>query len=560
VNVSGGGLLVFAFEHPHDVAPQTLRPLLGGKGANLAEMTSVLGLPVPPGFTITTEAGRRYLADGWPEELDEQIDRALAELESRVGRRLGDPTDPLLVSVRSGASRSMPGMLDTVLDVGVNEEVRVALAAATGDEAFAWDCYRRFLTMYSRVVLGRPPADLPEPPTPPALSNHAALPAVQDYCRALLTLAGAAPIPSEPRAQIAATVRAVFASWHSPRARAFRQREGIDEAGSTAVNVQAMVFGNRDDRSGSGVAFTRDPATGERPARGDFLWRAQGEDVVAGTHQSQDLGALARELPEVHGQLVSIFAELEEHFADACEVEFTVESGRLWMLQVRRARAAGLGAIRLALGLANQPGWSITRQEAVARVSVEDLEQAQRPEFDDADPVLATGLGASPGAAIGHAVFSAEEALEQSARGVPIILVRDETSPADVRGMQVAEGVLTSRGGLVSHAAVVARGWGIPAVVGAPIDIAGDHFRVGDTVVRQGDLLSIDGGTGTVTRGERTLTPAHADDDLGTLLTWADEIAGTGGASGSAAPSPPERLAAAHQKMLEERRLGELRD
>jgi pyruvate, orthophosphate dikinase len=523
VNASGGGQLVFPFDHTHDVAPRTLRHLLGGKGANLAEMTSVLGLPVPPGFTITTEAGRRYLADGWPEELDQQIDRALAELESRVGRRLGDPADALLVSVRSGASQSMPGMLDTVLDVGLNEDVRAGLAAVTGDEAFAWDCYRRFLTMYGRVVLD----------------------------------GDAGPIPSEPRAQIAAAVRSVFASWHSPRARAFRELEGIDEAGSTAVNVQAMVFGNRDDRSGSGVASTRDPSTGERRARGDFLWRAQGEDVVAGTHQSQDLAALAHELPEVHSQLISTFGQLEEHFADACEVEFTVECGRLWILQVRRARAAGLGAIRLALGLVDQPGWSITREEAVARVSVEDLEQAQRPEFDDSDPVLATGLGASPGAAIGHAVFSAEEALEQSAQGVPIILVRDETSPADVRGMQVAEGVLTSRGGLVSHAAVVARGWGIPAVVGAPIDIAVDHFRVGESVVRQGDLLSIDGGTGTVTRGARTLTPAQADDDLGTLLAWADEIAGS--PKGNPIGTPQERLGVAHQ-ILEDRRQGELRD
>jgi phosphohistidine swiveling domain-containing protein len=532
----GGERLVFSFDHPHEVAPRARRDLLGAKGANLAEMTSVLGLPVPPGFTISTEAGRAYLSKGWPETLDEQVDQALTYLEGHVGRRLGDPDDPLLVSVRSGASDSMPGMLDTVLDVGINDDVRRALATRSDDEGFAWDCQRRFLTMYGRVVLGR---DLPE------LASGAELPAVRAYCRALLDAEAEHAFPREPRAQLMAAVRAVFTSWHSPRARAYRQREGIDDAGGTAVNVQAMVFGNRDARSGSGVAYTRDPSTGARRPRGDFLWHAQGEDVVAGTHHTENLDVMAQKLPDVHRQLRSTFDQLEEHFADACEVEFTIESARLWILQVRRARNSGLGAIRLAIGLANQSGWSITREEAVVRVTVEDLEQAQRPQFENGEGILATGLGASPGAAVGHAVFSAEQALDQTARGLPVILVRDETSPADVRGMQVAEGVLTSLGGMVSHAAVVARGWGIPAVVGAPIDIAGDQFFVGEIVVRAGDVLSIDGVTGAITRGARALTPAATDDDVLTILSWADAISG----SGSPTAPPEERLRAARQRL-----------
>jgi pyruvate, orthophosphate dikinase len=548
---AGDGRLVYPFDHPHEVAPRTLRALLGGKGANLAEMTSALGLPVPPGFTITTDAGRRYLAEGWPDGLDKQVDQALATLEAKVGRRLGDSTDPLLVSVRSGAGTSMPGMLDTVLDLGMNDAVRQALATLTGDEEFAWDCRRRFLTMYGRVVLERPLPELPP---------HADLQQIRDYCRAALerdrggtngvggTNGGDRSFPDDPRAQILQAVRAVFASWDSPRARAYRQHEGIDEAAGTAVNVQAMVFGNRDERSGSGVAFTRDPSTGVRRARGDFLWRSQGEDVVAGTHTTEDLSAVTQRLPDVHRELLSTFDRLEEHFSDACEVEFTIESARLWMLQVRRARASGLGAIRLAVGLATQPGWAISQGEAVARVSVEDLALAQQPTFAEHDDTLAIGLGASPGAAVGHAVFSADEALEQSAAGLSVILVRDETSPADVRGMQVADGVLTSQGGMVSHAAVVARGWGIPAVVGAPIEIQGDQFRVGKELVCAGDLISIDGVSGAITRGARGMTPALADDDVATLLSWADAISGGEATFGGApaTPSPEERLRAAH--------------
>ena len=309
----------------------------------------------------------------------------------------------------------------------------------------------------------------------------------RDVCVALLAH-DAPAFPADSREQLAASVRAVFASWNSPRARAYRQHAGLDDNDGTAVNVQAMVFGNRDERSGSGVGFTRDLSTGERAPRGEFLWRAQGEDVVAGTHATLDLDALAERLPEVHPKLLATFDRLEAHFADACEVEFTVESSRLWILQVRRARPSGLGAIRLAVGLATQAGWSITQEGAVTRITIDDLLQAQRPAFENDAHALAFGVGASPGAAVGHAVFSTDQALEQSALGVPVILVRDETSPADVRGMQVAEGVLTSRGGMVSHAAVVARGWGIPAVVGAPIQIQGESFRVGSIAVAAGDL------------------------------------------------------------------------
>ena len=346
------------------------------------------------------------------------------------------------------------------------------------------------------------------------------------------------------REQLAAAIRAVFASWNAPRAHAYRQHAGLDGDGGTAVNVQAMVFGNRDERSGSGVAFTRDLSTGERTPRGEFLWQAQGEDVVAGTHVTLDLGALAGRLPDVHQQLLATFDHLERHFADVCEVEFTVESSRLWILQVRRARPSGLGAFRLAVRLATQPGWSITREDAVTRITLDDLVQAQRPTFESGSHPLAFGVGASPGAAVGHAVFSADRALEQSALGVPVILVRDETSPADVRGMQVAEGVLTSRGGLVSHAAVVARSWGIPAVVGAPIEIGSETFRVGSIAVAAGELLSIDGTTGALSLGAQHMKAVALDDDVATILSWADVISG----KDPTTASPGERLDAAHKR------------
>ncbi len=528
-----GERLVFPFDHHHGAPPSSLRHQLGGKGANLAEMTAVLGLAVPQGFTITTGACRAYLTEGWPTHLDEQIDQAVEELEASAGRRLGDSVDPLLVSVRSGASHSMPGMLETVLNVGLNDEVRQVLAANAGDEDFAWDCYRRFLLMYRRVVLQRDDQ---------ATDRDA--PGAREACRSILAHDTRA-FPDDPREQLAAAVRAVFASWGSPRARAYRQHAGLDDNEGTAVNVQAMVFGNRDGLSGSGVAFTRDLSSGERVPRGEFLWRAQGEDVVAGTHATRDLSAVVERLPDVHHQLLATFDQLEAHFADACEVEFTVESSRLWILQVRRARPSGLGAIRLAVGLAAQAGWSITREDAVARITGEDLAQAQRPTFDGGAHALAFGVGASPGAAVGHAVFSTDEALDQTALGVPVILVRDETSPADVRGMQVAEGVLTSRGGMVSHAAVVARGWGIPAVVGAPIAIDVDAFHVGDVTVAAGDLLSIDGATGAISLGAHPRTHAGFDDDVETILSWADQISG----KDPSTASPAERLEAAHRRL-----------
>ena len=529
-----GERLVFPFDHHHGARPSSLRHQLGGKGANLAEMTTVLGLAVPQGFTITTGACRTYLSEGWPAHLDEQIDQAVEELEASAGRRLGDPVDPLLVSVRSGASHSMPGMLDTVLNVGLNDEVRQALAANAGDEDFAWDCYRRFLLMYGKVVLQGDDQ-----------TTDRDAPNARAACRSILAHDTQA-FPDDPREQLAAAVpRRLRLVGLTAAARAYRQHAGLDDNEGTAVNVQAMVFGNRDGLSGSGVAFTRDLSSGERVPRGEFLWRAQGEDVVAGTHATLDLNAVVERLPDVHHQLLATFDQLEAHFADACEVEFAVESSRLWILQVRRARPSGLGAIRLAVGLAAQPGWSITREDAVARITGEDLVQAQRPTFDRGTHALAFGVGASPGAAVGHAVFSTDEALDQTALGVPVILVRDETSPADVRGMQVAEGVLTSHGGMVSHAAVVARGWGIPAVVGAPIVIDVDAFHVGDVTIAAGDLLSIDGATGAISLGAHHRTHAGFDDDVETILSWADQISG----EGPSAASPAERLDAAHRRL-----------
>ena len=530
----GRARLVFPFDHHHGASGVSLRHRLGGKGANLAEMTTVLGLAVPPGFTITTDACRAYLSGGWPAHLDRQIDEALEELEASAGRRLGDPVDPLLVSVRSGARHSMPGMLDTVLNVGLNDRVRHALVARSGNEDFAWDCYRRFLLMYGKVVLRRD-EQVPDGDRATSPRRHAA-PFSHTMHRRIPMIPGSSSwrlcTPSSPRG-----TRRVPSPSVSTR----------DSMMMKAPRSTCKRWSSATSTSVRGPAWLS-PAISRRAHAcpcGEFLWQAQGEDVVAGTHASLDLDVLAEQLPDVHHQLLAAFDHLEEHFADACEVEFTVESSRLWILQVRRAKPSGLGAIRVAVGLATQPGWSITREEAVARITIEDLVQAQRPAFEDDTRPLAFGVGASPGAAVGHAVFSTDQALEQSAPGVPVILVRDETSPADVRGMQVAEGVLTSRGGMVSHAAVVARSWGIPAVVGAPIEIEGDSFRVGGTTVAAGDLLSIDGSTGAISVGAHNMKPPALDGDTAAILSWSDLMSG----KDPTTAGPEERLRAAHQRL-----------
>jgi pyruvate,orthophosphate dikinase len=512
-----------------------MKDLLGGKGANLAEMTSVLQLPVPAGFTITTDACRAYMAAGWPDGLDAEIDKHLARLEKKMGRRLGDAADPLLVSVRSGAKFSMPGMMDTVLNLGLNDRSVKGLAAATSDERFAYDSYRRFISMYGRIVLGIDAAAFDEPfekaKAKAGVTVDGEVPAdtLEELCtelKAVVKEHTGRPFPQDPRAQLRGAIEAVFSSWNGARAIAYRVRERISHDLGTAVNVQAMVFGNRDDNSGTGVGFTRNAATGENKPYGDFLVNAQGEDVVAGIRNTEDLDAIARHFPVLHRELVDIFARLEAHYRDMCDTEFTIEQGKLWMLQTRVGKRTGAAALRMAVDMTKQRQWKITKSEAVQRIAADHLDQVLHPQFASTNlRVIAKGLAASPGAAVGKAYFTADDAADAAERGEDVILVRSETSPEDVHGMMVAKGILTARGGLVSHAAVVARGWGTPAVVGADaIKINGRQFAVGDVVVREGDIISLDGTTGQVVLGSVALSAAEPPAEFRTILTWADQI------------------------------------
>jgi pyruvate, orthophosphate dikinase len=526
---------VYDFDHTHPRPPMELKDLLGGKGANLAEMTSVLGLPVPHGFTISTDACRAYMDGGWPSGLGDEVARARRRLEKKMGKRLGDPADPLLVSVRSGAKFSMPGMMDTVLNLGLNDESVEGLAKQTDDERFAFDSYRRFVAMYGRIVLGVPGDEfdtlLEAAKELAGTTSDAGIPLellryLVDSHKATVEGNTGAPFPQDPDAQLRGAIEAVFRSWNGPRAIAYRDHEGIPHDLGTAVNVQAMVFGNRDDNSGTGVGFTRDPATGARGEYGDFLVNAQGEDVVAGIRNTEPLSALKKRFPKIHGELEKIFDRLERHYRDMCDTEFTIEQGKLWMLQTRVGKRTGRAALRMAVDMTSEPAIRLRRDEAVARVTAEHLEQVLHPHFaGTGQEVLTTGLGASPGAAVGKAYFSADDAATAADRGEPVVLVRSETSPEDVHGMLASQGILTARGGLVSHAAVVARGWGKPAVVGAErIRIEGKSFKVGDTVVVEGDWLSIDGSEGAVVLGQVPLTTADPPGEFDVVLEWADEI------------------------------------
>jgi len=525
---------VYPFDHKHKRPPMEMKDLLGGKGANLAEMTSVLALPVPPGFTISTDACRAYMAGGWPDGLDDEIAKQLKRLERAMGRKLGDPSDPLLVSVRSGAKFSMPGMMDTVLNLGLNDESVKGLADQTSDERFAYDSYRRFVQMYGRIVLdieGKLFDDAFEEAKrhSGAMSDAAvpasALRALVDTYKGIVKEHTGGPFPQEPEAQLRGAIEAVFRSWNGARAVAYRVRERIPHDLGTAVNVQSMVFGNRDGNSGTGVGFTRDPATGATGSYGDFLVNAQGEDVVAGIRNTEPLAALATRFPKVYKELMGIFDRLEGHYRDMCDTEFTIDQGKLWMLQTRVGKRTGAAALRMAVDMTKERRIRLTHAEAVQRVTAEHLDQVLHPQFAGAGhAVLAKGLPASPGAGVGAAYFTADDAVEAAARG-PVILVRTETSPEDVHGMMVAEAILTARGGLVSHAAVVARGWGKPAVVGAEsIRITDDSFTVGNTVVRKGDVISVNGTTGEVVLGAVALSAAEPPEEFTTILKWADAI------------------------------------
>ncbi|MEO5841737.1 MAG: pyruvate, phosphate dikinase [Acidimicrobiales bacterium] len=527
---------VFSFDHRYENNPMKLKDLLGGKGANLAEMTSVLELPVPPGFTITTDACRAWLVSGWPEGLDREIEHHVAELERRMGLRLGDPGDPLLVSVRSGAKFSMPGMMDTVLDLGLNDRSVEGLADRT-DRRFAYDSYRRFLSLFGSVVLGVPRErfedEIALAKKECGAATDADLPAaVLEQLAArfgeVIEQATGSPFPADPRAQLRLAVEAVFRSWSGARAVAYRTREHIPHDLGTAVNVQVMVYGNRDENSGTGVGFTRNPTTGEAGAYGDFLVNAQGEDVVSGTRTTLPISTLGELFPEIHVELLDIFRRLELHYRDMLDTEFTIERGHLWMLQTRAGKRTGPAALRIAVDMAHDPAIVLTPAEAVSLVRPEHLEQLLHPQLDaKGRAVLTRGLSASPGAAVGQVCFTADDAVRLHRDGKRVILVRSETSPEDVHGMQVAAGILTARGGLVSHAAVVARGWGIPAVVGAEevlITADGHSFMVGDTMIREGDTISVDGTTGGVFLGEIPVVEASTPPELEQVLAWADDV------------------------------------
>jgi pyruvate,orthophosphate dikinase len=537
---------VYAFDHKHKKPPMSLKDLLGGKGANLAEMTSVLGLPVPPGFTISTDACRDYMKGGWPDGLDKEIAKHVTKLEKEMGKKLGDHADPLLVSVRSGAKFSMPGMMDTVLNLGLNDDSVEGLAKQTNDERFAFDSYRRFISMYGRIVLGVEGEQfdrlLEHAKEWDGVTADAAITAdtLRRLCERFKQIVAAhtgRPFPQEPMDQLRGAIEAVFRSWNGPRAIAYRNREKISHDLGTAVNVQTMVFGNRDDDSGTGVGFTRDAATGDNSKPyGDFLVNAQGEDVVAGIRNTEPLEALEKKFPQIAKELTAIFERLELHYRDMCDTEFTIDQGKLWMLQTRVGKRTGMAAIRMALDMTGKNGTSnkidkkikLSRDEALMRVTGEHVEQLLHPDFavpEASLTVLTRGLAASPGAAVGRVYFTADEAADAADRGEQVVLVRNETSPEDVHGMIAAEGILTARGGLVSHAAVVARGWGKPAVVGAEqVKIRGKAFTVGGAVVSEGDTISISGTTGAVIVGEVPLKAPEASVQLDEILRWADDV------------------------------------
>jgi len=515
------------------------KDLLGGKGANLAEMMSVLNLPVPHGFTISTDACRDYMHGGWPKSLTDEMTKHVAALEKKMGRKLGDSTDPLLVSVRSGAKFSMPGMMDTVLNLGLNDKSVIALATTTNNERFAYDSYRRFISMYGRIVLGldgevfEHALDKAKEVAHATTDADIPAPALKELCEVYKKAVAAAtgkPFPQDPAKQLRGAVEAVFRSWNGPRAIAYRVREKISHELGTAVNVQAMVFGNRDDNSGTGVGFTRNAATGDPKPYGDFLVNAQGEDVVAGIRNTEDLNALKKKFPQIHTELMEIFARLERHYKDMCDTEFTIEQGKLWMLQTRVGKRTGAAALKMAVDMTKPTGtgkktWKISKTEAIMRVAADHLDQVLHPQFATKEKGIAKGLAASPGAAVGQVFFTADDAEAAALAGKDVILVRSETSPEDVHGMMVAKGILTSRGGLVSHAAVVARGWGTPAIVGADsVKISGKSFTANGVTVKEGDWLSLDGTTGEVMLGQLALMASKPPKEFDTILKWSDEV------------------------------------
>jgi pyruvate,orthophosphate dikinase len=521
---------VYSFDEP---APGG-RELLGGKGVGLAEMTQ-LGIPVPGGFTITTEASRAAMNGSVPKGLDAEVDEHVARLEEASGRRFGDPDDPLLVSVRSGAAVSMPGMMDTILNLGLNDVAVEGLARTTGNPRFARDSYRRLIQMYGVVVGGvegqRFERSLADLKTRRGVSQDTDLTAedlaelIETYKRIYRDETGA-DFPQDALEQLRRAVRAVFASWENPRAQVYRHAHGIADDLGTAVNVVQMVFGNKGDDCGTGVCFTRDPSTGEQGLYGEFLANAQGEDVVAGIRTPEPLETMQSRFPDAFRQLLETMRRLEEHYRDMQDIEFTVEEGTLFLLQTRAAKRTAAAALKSAVDMVDEG--LITRDDAIVRIDPAQLDQLLHPMLDpDASyEVAATGLNASPGAASGAIVFDADTAAERGERE-DVILVRWETTPDDIHGMIAAKGILTVHGGMTSHAAVVARGMGKPCVAGCEalsLDVKAKTARIGDSELREGDVLTIDGGSGRVIVGPVGLVPPQINEDFRTVLGWADGV------------------------------------
>lgn len=540
---------VFGGNADHSDLRQKDKTVAGGKGANLAEMASI-GLPVPPGFTITTEECVRYLQDGadFSDELHTSVAAALTHVEATVGKSFGDAADPLLVSVRSGARVSMPGMMDTVLNLGLNDATVEGLAKSSGDARFAWDSYRRFIQMYGDVVLGIDHGLFEEAleiskedsgfyaDTELAAEDWQTL--VAQYKGIVETELGQ-PFPQDVHEQLWGAIRAVFDSWDSDRAKVYRRLNDIPGDWGTAVNVQAMVFGNMGDTSATGVAFTRDPATGERAYYGEYLINAQGEDVVAGIRTPQYLTKAARDaagakplsmeeaMPDAYGELARVFDLLELHYKDMQDIEFTVERGKLWMLQTRSGKRTAKAALKMAVDMVAEG--LIDKREAVRRIDPMALDQLLHPTLDPKAErnVLGTGLPASPGAAAGKIVLDADTAEQWAGRGEKVVLVRIETSPEDIHGMHAAQGILTARGGMTSHAAVVARGMGRPCVSGASgvsIDRTARIVRIGNTELKEGDAITLDGATGQIMLGIVPTVEPELAGDFGTMMEWADEL------------------------------------
>src|SRR6202790_4972470 len=543
------GKWVYAFGGGKAAGRASMRNLLGGKGAGLAEMAH-LGLPVPPGFTTTTEVCSHFYDNGkaYPKDLKAQVDAALAEIGRITAKKFGDAENPLLVSVRSGGRASMPGMMDTVLNLGLNDVTVNALAEKSGDRRFALDSYRRFITMYSDVVLGIGHHHFEE-----ILDDHkdrsgytldtdmeaADWEQVVALFKERVEKETGRPFPQDPHAQLWGAIGAVFGSWMNQRAITYRRLHAIPESWGTAVNVQAMVFGNMGETSATGVAFTRNPSTGEKKLYGEFLINAQGEDVVAGIRTPQEITELARKaagshkpsmesaMPDAFAELTRIHGALERHYRDMQDLEFTVEQGKLWMLQTRNGKRTALAALRIAVELANEK--MISKDEAVARIDPSALDQLLHPTIDpNAErKVLATGLPASPGAACGEIVFSSEDAETLKNQGRRVILVRIETSPEDIHGMHAAEGILTTRGGMTSHAVVVARGMGRPCVSGAGtlrVDYRAQTMTAGGVTLKKGDILTIDGSTGQVLAGRVPMQEPGLAGEFATLMKWADGV------------------------------------